>query len=233
MKRQAKNDKRETAGVGRRWHLPFLVFRLSLFVLLPGLCGCRVLGVVAYKVAGPPDVPALYVLPKEPTLVLVENYQHQSSAAASTDLLAQYVAQDLETRKLVPIVPLEKLQELRDSRPAEYGKMSITAIGKQVGASQIVYVQLHNSDATPVVGGEGFTGQATASIKVVSAASGETLWPTDLADGHMVAAKSHGTKRQASSPTDVRRELNAKLTEEISKCFRKWKPDDLSPEFAS
>jgi hypothetical protein len=130
----------------------------------------------------------------------------------------------------VPVIAPEKLQELRDARPAEYGKMSITAIGRHVGAAQIVYVQLLSSDVTPIVGGEGFIGEASANVKVVHVETGHTLWPTDQTDGYAIAVSSKSPQSRAPTAADVRRDLNAKLTDEISRLFRKWKPDDMAPE---
>ena len=210
--------------------LRFFAFRLSLFVLpVLTLTGCEVLGVAAYKIAGPPAVEAKYIPDKEkPMLVLVENYQHQTAGAATADVLAHYLADDLESHRIAPIIPFKKLQSLRDAKPADYPTMPITAIGKETGAQQVLYVQLHSSDVTPLAGGEAFTGQSAATVKVVDVATGQTLWPTDIAAGYSVAASTRLGEAGAQTPQDVRQRLNHQLTDEISRLFRKWKPDDLS-----
>ena len=67
------------------------IFRLLVLSLLFGslmgsATGCQALGVLTYKIFGPAAVPAKYVPDRErPMLVLVENYQHQSSGAAAGD----------------------------------------------------------------------------------------------------------------------------------------------------
>ena len=200
--------------------------------LLLTTAGCQALGVLAYKILGPPAVAAQYVPNKtRPMLVLVENYQHQSSAAAASDLLGQYVAHDLQTYQIAPIVPPEELQALRDERGADFRTMSITSIGQAVGAEQVLYIQLQSSDVTPLAGGESFSGQAAATVRVVDAATGETLWPSDISAGYGVSANVKLGGTSAKSVQDVRRELNIRLTDEISRLFRKWKPDDMAPEF--
>ena len=59
-------------------HRGLFKFVLLATALLPA--GCNVVGVVAYKVAGPPKVPAKYVPPKEPMVVLVERYNAPSAS---------------------------------------------------------------------------------------------------------------------------------------------------------
>jgi hypothetical protein len=202
----------------------------SILVFIPA--GCSALGVAAYKLAGPPDNPALYTPNKtRPMLVLVENYRHQSSVAAHADTLARQLAAALEAHKVAPVIDLDKLQSLRDSRPAEYPTMSVTRIAQAVGASQVLYVQLHSSDVAPLLGGEGYTGQATASVKIIDADTGATLWPADMSDGYGVSASTQlGTASGAGSPMDVRQRLYVKLTDQIARLFYKWKPEDMRPE---
>src|SRR5690348_14928114 len=121
--------------------------RMFVFILLPSsfilfsAAGCTALGVAAYKLHGPAKVPAQYVPQQKPMLVLVENYEHQSSVNAHADLLAHMLVKELGERKIAPLVSLETLQGLRDAKPAEFPKMSMAAIGREVGADQILYVQ--------------------------------------------------------------------------------------------
>ena len=210
--------------------MTLVVLSLLLGSLMGSAAGCQALGVLTYKIFGPAAVPAKYVPDKKrPMLVLVENYQHQSSGAAASDLLGQYVARELQTYKTAPIIPPEKLQALRDERGEDFRTMSITAIGQAVGAEQVLYVQLQSSDVTPLAGGESFSGQSAATVRVVDVANGETLWPSDLTAGYGVSA-SVKLGATAKSVQDVRLALNQQLAGEISRLFRKWKPDDMSPE---
>ncbi|MEO6434610.1 MAG: hypothetical protein ABIP55_02465 [Tepidisphaeraceae bacterium] len=211
-------------------HPLFSIFVPLSSMLVFAVAGCSVLGIAAYKIAGPPAVPAQYVPARTPMLILVENFQYQTSAAAPSDVLARYIAADLQKHNVAPLIPLEKLQAMRDAGAPEYTKMSITAIGRELGAAQILYVQLHSSDVTPLSGGEALHGQAAASVKVVDVATGQNLWPTDIAGGHVVAAKAQASSSRQATPADVHQQLTIKLTEQISRLFYKWKPDDMAPQ---
>ena len=52
-------------------------------------------GAIAYKVMGPPPVQAKYVPPKQPMLVLVENYRNQAASVLDAQRLSYYVTDDL------------------------------------------------------------------------------------------------------------------------------------------
>jgi len=212
--------------------------RMLLFILLPSSfiltsAGCSILGVAAYKLHGPAKVPAEYVPEQKPMLVLVENYEHQSSVNAHADLLGRLLVKELEARKVAPLVSLDKLQELRDARPAEFPRMSMAAIGREVGADQILYVQLHRSDVTPLSGGDALDGKTAASVKVVDVASGDTLWPggAGAEAGRPVAAATRlGGADNGTNVQDVRQRLYVQLSHEIAKLFYKWQPDFEGPE---
>ena len=55
--------------------------------------------------------------------------QDIAASKAHADMLANYLTENLEAENVAPMIPREKLQELRDSKPVEYPSMSITAIG--------------------------------------------------------------------------------------------------------
>lgn len=201
-----------------------------LCLLMLALAGCPALGVAAYKIMGPPPVPAKYVPAKTPMLVMVENYHHQSSANAHADLLGRLVMRQIEINDIAPIIDPDKLQELKDEKAGEFAKMSIQAIGQAVGAEQVLYIELHNSDITPLVGGEGFSGKSSASVKLISVHDGQTLWPTDIAQGYTVSGSSRFHAADAQDPMKVRQKLYGQMSDQIAKLFYKWKPDDMSPE---
>ena len=231
MQRKTKSEKRKTAETMAR--LLICAFRFSFFVFLFSFVpGCTALGVAAYKLHGPAKVPAKYVPQQRPMLVLVENYQHQSSVNAHADLLGRMLVKELEARKIAPLVSLDRLQELRDARPREFATMSMASIGRQLGAEQILYVQLHNSDVQPMAGGDALSGQTAASVKVVDVATGDTLWPGGIVGegGYPVAAGTKLGTRDGGTIQDVRQRMYADLTHQIARLFYKWQPEDEEPE---
>jgi hypothetical protein len=194
---------------------------LSLFLLLSG---CTALGVAAYKIAGPPAVKAKYKPAKTPLLVLVENYQRQSSSRVNGDLLARMVADQLDEHEVAPIIPLEKLTELRDAQP-NFSTMSISAIGKALDAQQVLYIQVLQDNVTALSGGETLQGELLVRVKVVAVASGETLWPTDVAEGHEMSMTTQLGADRGGNVREVQERLDTKLSDEIAKLFYDWKPD--------
>lgn len=110
--------------------------------------------------------------------------------------------------------------------------MSMAAIGREVGAHQILYVQLHRSDVTPMSGGDSLTGQTAASVKVVDVATGDTLWPSDTAaeTGYPVAAATQLGTDRGTNVQDVRQQLYVQLSHQIARLFYKWQPEDEEPE---
>src|SRR5947209_17437620 len=119
---------------------------LSAYCLLPtafcSLSGCNIGGALAYKVLGPTKVKADYAPPKEPLLVLVENYRHSADLQPAADQLGNLVVEDLKAHKVGPIVDSNALYTLRSERPNEYQKMKIPDIARYVGAKQVIYVDL-------------------------------------------------------------------------------------------
>jgi hypothetical protein len=225
-KEEGKTDEQQRTLV--RWALTFSFFVFPFSFLQ----GCTALGVAAYKLHGPPKVPAEYVPQQRPMLVLVENYQHQSSVHAHADLLGRMLVKELEARKIAPLVSLDRLQALRDARPDAFRTMSMSSIGRAVGAEQVLYVQLRNSDVAPVAGGDALTGQTSASVKVVDVATGDTLWPTDatVETGYPVAAASQLGTRNGGNVQDVRQRMYVDLSHQIARLFYKWQPDEEVPE---
>ena len=225
--RKMKSETRKTVEASRARLL--CVCRFSFFVFLFSfLTGCEALGVAAYKLHGPAKVPAKYVPAQAPMLILAENYRNPSSAAAHADVLGQLVAKEFERKKIAPLVPAEKLQELRDARgPAEFKKMSVSSIGKAVGAQQVLYIQLERSDVTPLSGGDSLIGETAATVKVIDVASGETLWPNDVAAeaGYPVATATKMGAQNGGAVADVRQRMYAQLSDQIAKLFYKWQPE--------
>src|SRR5438477_5408747 len=177
--------------------------RITLLLLI-ALPGCAAAGVAAYKVMGPPDVPAQYVPAHQPLLVIVENYRRPSAALTDSDLLARYIEQNLNEHQTAPIVATSKVYELKSSRPEDFRKMTVAQIGREVGARQILYVDLTDATVEPLVGGEALRGSAAARVKIIDA-GGQTLWPKDMTDGYPV---DHAM--QWTHASDTRSEIEIK-----------------------
>jgi hypothetical protein len=208
---------------------------VSGFILLGMLllaAGCAGLGLVASDIAGTPTVPAMYVPPKEPTLVLVENNLAIEGGEADCDRLGRYVSQDLTNNKVVPLVDFEPLVLMRDRDPLAYSKMSIAALGRATGAKQVIYVSVVQYGEDAPLGSDSVKWKASVRVKVVDVATGASRWPADLAEGRPVTAETDykATAEQVEGESGVRDLLNKTLADKVSKLFHDWQQDTDQPE---
>ncbi len=156
-----------------------LIITCCVLLAVLGLgSGCQIVGVIASKTMGEGAAPAEYEPAKEITLVVVENYQHPADLQGPADQLAELLTRQLEEHKVAPLVAQSQLNELRAARPTEFAKMKITDLGRELGARQVVYVDLKHCEVNPTIGSDTLQGRVEAYVKVVDVASGLTKFPT-------------------------------------------------------
>ena len=152
---------------------------LVLAALVLPAAGCSLLGIVGIvgDAVNTPTVPAQYVPPKTATmLVLVENRQNPGRVLPESEQLASFISSDLTTHKICPVIPQNKLVDLRDKDPLAMRRMSISEIGKAVAAQQVLYVDVLSVD-TPTVTGTPVKGRVEMRVHVIDVATGKTAWP--------------------------------------------------------
>ena len=203
---------------------------LSSILFLNVAAGCVAVGVATHKILGPPPVEAKYVPAQEPMVVMVENYRRPSSALTDDELLARYIEGFLRGHEVAPVVDSAKIRELRINRPEEFKRMSIAAVGREVGARQILYVDVVQSELESLMAGELLRGSTGVRVRVIDAETGETLWPTDMSEGYPLEQSESFGKTQARSEQELKQGLYAQLGDRIAKLFYKWKPDEHEPE---
>jgi len=204
--------------------------RVLLWVIACALGGCSAAGAIMHKVAGPPAVPAKFVPAPKPLLVLVENYSRQSSGHADEDLLARYVEGELKEHKVAPVVDSTKLRELRMARPGDFHELSISNLGRKVGAEQVLYVNIVESRIEPLLGDESVRTQTSVRVKMIDVSNGETRWPTDMEAGFPLEYKSEWGTGIGRSEMEIKQGIYRALSDRIAKLFYKWKPDQEEPE---
>lgn len=181
--------------------------------------GCAVAGAIAAKTIGDIPDPAKYKLPNEPVLVVVENYNHPAELQAPADQLAEMLSQELSDLKMVPVVEQTKLTALRTARPKEFAQMKITDLGKEVGAQQIIYVDLRECQVYRTAGSDALQAKVEAYVKVVDVATGQTKYPVA---GEIEPFKKEGNftpEENNLTPLAVRNELVEDLSGDILKLF--------------
>lgn len=155
---------------------------LAKHTLLPLFClvvlaltgGCTTVGYVLSSI--PQTVDAQYKPPQTPMLVLVENRHNPDTTIAEADQLTGFIIDELATYKVAPIVDQKKLYKLRDTEK-NINKMTISEIGKAVGAEQVLYVDLQQLNVGGMKEGIPVHGRLNAAVHIVDVKTGKTSFP--------------------------------------------------------
>jgi len=149
---------------------------IVLLIVVSGMIGgCNVLG-PAYAVAsGPPKKPAEFILEDKPTLVFVDDRANVLSRRNLRRQIADRVSQDLMVNKAVTTT-ISPRDGLAVAQQESFGKpMSIDAIGRAVGAEQVIYVDMQAfllsvDGAMPIP-------QARCAVKVIDTTNKVKVYP--------------------------------------------------------
>jgi len=217
--------------------MPIRLFtkRLAACLLGATLCtlvaGCQIFGLAAHKLSGPEKVPALYVLPKVPTAIVVEDYGRKGASSMDCEELNRVLYRELnlhiatgeKPEELVPLISPDPIYRLRKKDPAAFRKMTIQEIGSIVGAKQIIYVDVLESSVEGAMAYQMIKASFSARVRVIETGHGETLWPADAADGYLVQIDTPYTETTRDQ-TDLamRTEMLQAAGDEIAKMFYKW-----------
>jgi hypothetical protein len=140
--------------------------------------GCAAPGAILYKFLGPPAIPARYKVPQAPLLVLVENAHSGSIAIPETDALAQVIYEDLRVNNVAPLIDPGKIHELQDHNPATFGKMTISEIGRQLGAQQVLYIHINQLVIDSPPSSDLVRVRIAANVQMIDTANARTVWPS-------------------------------------------------------
>lgn len=185
--------------------------------------GCNTFGVVANDIGGTPEVAAKWTPSKAPTLVLVDYYSTSPNGDLECDRIGQYLMDDLAQNNVVPVLDFSRLTSLRDRVGESYRKMSIAAIGRAVGAKQVIYVNLRSLYSDVVMGSDTVKWRAAANVTVVDATTGKSLWPIDLAGGHPIAAETDYIPGNANHDDILARDgLDRNVARQVGDLFHNW-----------
>jgi hypothetical protein len=200
-----------------------------ILLLLAAACaGCDALGAIIYKTSGPSKVDAQFVLPKDPTLILVENRRNPAASEFDADEIARGIGDELKKHDVAPLIDPDKVTRVRDTDPDKFRTMAITALGRAVAAKQVVYVNLIESGVESDASESSIHGKATARVRVVEVESGQTLWPLDSNTGGIELS----VEIPYSSHTDpvtvsvMHNAIISRLSDSIAKLFYNWRPED-------
>jgi hypothetical protein len=208
----------------------------ALILLLTAIivAGCNIAGPVAYFIEGPPTRAAQYTLLDRPTIVFVDDRANTigTNAPAIRRAIAEKVSEDLMVKKLVTttISPRDAMGVVATSdRHGEL--MPIDAIGRAVGAEQIIYVQMLSFSGTS----DGATPRPTAvcRVRVIDVVERTRLFPppdTEEASRLMEVQTREidpAMLRSAASRLKVYQALADETGEQIAKLFYKHEVKEL------
>ena len=197
---------------------------LALSTLL-SVGGCTVVGTLMHVAFGPPWNDAKYDPQKRPTLVLVENYQDQDASGVDGDVVARQIGDALHRHADLQVIDQDKVQPLRSEHPTDFRDMTIPAVGQALGADQVVYVNLVQSESTADPTGAAVHASATARVRVVDVKTGKVLWPAGTPKGYELVAKQDYDRSDSPQGLAMRSDLLDHLSGDIAKLFYKWQPD--------
>jgi hypothetical protein len=188
--------------------------------------GCGVFGALAHKVVGDPPVPAQYVPPQTPMLVWVENYGAPGSARLESEQLALAIEHELRARNVAPLVDATALRDEHAQRPDSLKRLTIPALGAKAGARQVVYVHLSSGSIEQPPASDAMRASASARVRVVDVASGQTVWPLDLAEGFEILVEApYQRLGPGVNELTLRQQLRRSLAERIARLFYNFKPN--------
>ena len=218
---------KQSSGLRSALHsAPWRIGGCILFCLPFLLAGCNYLGFIADKSMLGKDKPAQYTLSKDSTVVIAENWRNPTGSETDAQEIEQAVYDELRQHDLGTQVSPTEVMDLKAQRP-DFSKLSIAQIGKLVGAKQIIYINLTQTELVRAMGSDAYTGKATARVKVVDADTGESLWPIDNADGFPISVSTEmAMARTNKSKTSLRELLIQATAAHIAELFYTVHPTD-------
>lgn len=151
-----------------------LALAIAPLTLLPA--GCNIVTPVAYAIHGPDKVEPAFELDKQATtVVFVDDPASQVAQRRLRYTMADNATRTLLEKKIVADM-LDSRTILNAATKERYGEpMSITELGKAVGADVVIYAVVSKFSMSPEQGT--FVPTAQLRVKVIDVANGQRVWP--------------------------------------------------------
>jgi hypothetical protein len=205
-------------------HSPLAAVSLLLLAMLY-LSGCNLLGFAASGIAGDPKSEAKYVPAKKPLVVIAENFASPAQASLDSEPLARYIGDELAAHQVGPIVEPDRVHELQQGDRGAFHAMTIAAVGRAVGADQILYVNIVDVSVGLATESDLIRGHGEVRVRMVDANSGATLWPADVAEGFPVVVDTKIVRSSERSEAIVRSDVHRALASRVARLFYAAKAD--------
>jgi hypothetical protein len=187
------------------------------------VAGCQLFGAVVETTNGDDPIKAVYKPTTQPMVVMVENYN--GSSPIDSENLARFIEAEITGNKIATLVSSDALASLRDADPVAFHNMRIQDIAKAVGAKQILYVDKVMVDLDRPQASDLAHGSLSASARIVSADTGNSLWPSGTGAGMPFSVEVPFSPMSQTNPSELRSKLTRQMAHEIVNTFHDHQPD--------
>lgn len=211
---------------------------LALAIACTGfLSSCNILGPASFIIDGLPKRDAQYALMDRPTVVFVDDPRNALSDRNLRRYIGDKVATQLMLNKIVTVT-ISSADAMGVARNDRHGKrMPIEAIGRAVGAEQVLYIEMMSFTLSP----DNVTPQpmGVCRIKVIDAINRIRLFPEMDENSQAAAAYpvqvalprlSTELYRSASGRRKMNEQLANHMADRIAKVFYKHVPNELGSQ---
>jgi hypothetical protein len=188
------------------------------------LSSCNVVAGVLYVTSPDPEQIALFELPQKKTVVFIDDRHNIMHPSRLKSVIADKVTEELLGRELVvDMIASRDAMRYADSQDRNGSMLTIGAIGKSIGASIVIYVEITTFIMT--VDGHNPAPLAGCSVRVVDVDNKIQLFPApdEINAAYKVRAALHRAgPHQLESVSATRKlsgELAVKLGDAVAKLF--------------
>jgi len=205
---------------------------------LATLPGCNVVAPAAYILSGPGKIEAEYTLLEVRTVVFIDDRRNVLPRTLLRTSIGEAIARDLLARKLVPSI-VSPRDAIALARQKESGTkpLSIAAIGRELEARQVLYVQVTgftlSGDGEVTGGAFGMRPTAVCRVKVIDCEENRRNYPIgDIGEGgRQVTSRIREVDpesiRSVAGRRSVEDQLAARMAIDIAQLFYEHDRVDL------
>lgn len=202
-----------------------IAISMLLFCCCSVMSSCNIAAVAAYIATPDPEQEALFNLPNVPTVVFVDDRRNVMHPIRLRRVIAETVTNELLANKvLTTMISPRDAMRVSSSNDKYNNPLPIRALGKAVGASVVIYVEMTAFGLTS----DGITPspRTSCSIRVIDTVTSDEskirLFPTDQASftvSENLKKVSPNRVNTSAEARDLAEELAVKLGDSIAKVF--------------
>ena len=166
----------------------------------------------------------------DPIVVFVEGMENPAEFEPIADEMAINLTRNLHAHNLAPVIDYRKMLDLRATE-SKIETMSVAAIGRRVGAKQVLYVNFKHAKVEIPPGHDIYTMDFDLRVSLVDVATGHTLWPPDSSGGYPLHPDMGMVRVEPEiSLAGVRSQALQDLADQITRLFITYHPSDNPSE---